>query len=193
MKANGTGPLGRQDYGTPTALLDAVRARFGRLDWDLAARADNAVCANYISPQQDSLKTKWEGFDFTHRVGGPINLWLNPPFKQADEFAAKCAEWYIGSVHPQSRLLFLVPASVDSNWWRDFVSAKARVLSLAPRLTFVGCDDPYPKPMALCVYEPCWPEQPRIMEPWNWKAQMKSLVAGWAKNSLMPNGLAIAA
>ena len=40
----------RQDWGTPPEFLDAVRARFGALDWDLAAHRKNAVSARYLGP-----------------------------------------------------------------------------------------------------------------------------------------------
>ena len=172
MTPQGTGPKGRQDYGTPVELLNAVKDRFGPLHWDLAATVENSVCVEYLSPHSDSLKMPWPPYnwDCKRDTYAPFQCWLNPPFSNIDPWAAKCAAWVCDErVVPGSRILFLVPASVGSNWWLHHVSGKARVLALSPRLTFVGCKDPFPKDCALCVYERSWPEQPPLVEPWRWQ------------------------
>jgi len=58
---------------------------------------------------------------------------------------------------PGSKLLFLVLESIDSNWWSDHVRGVARPLTLRPRVKFVGHEQGFPKPIAICVYDPSWP------------------------------------
>lgn len=130
----------RQDYGTPRELLDAVRSRFGTITVDLAAHVRNRVAPDWIGPERDSLAQDWT------RYGGL--LWLNPPFAKIAPWAAKCA----ASVGPTRTILLLTPASIGSRWFVDHVWRRALVIALVPRLTFDGCDTPYPKDCMLSVY-----------------------------------------
>lgn len=144
----------RQDYETPLDFISAVKGRFGPLEADLAATKENTKANMFITPEQDSLLPKWEW----SLLDG--NLWLNPPYSNIAPWARKC--------HIQSskgaKILFLVPASVGSEWFRRSVFNSALVLFLSPRLKFVGAKDPYPKDCILCCYG--WPAG---FECWRWK------------------------
>jgi hypothetical protein len=63
-------------------------------------------------------------------------------------------------------VLLLVPASVDANWFRDYVHERALVLPLSPRLTFIDQPAPINRPLMLCVYGP---NITPGFEPWQWK------------------------
>ncbi len=132
----------RQDYATPADFLAAVVARFGPLYFDLAASDDNAKAKHYFTIRDNSLVQEW------HKLPGL--LWLNPPFDHIMPWACKCAE----EAALGARILFLVPASVGSNWFNEFVHRKALVLALNGRL----CFDPahptwgYPKDCILAGY-----------------------------------------
>jgi phage N-6-adenine-methyltransferase len=138
----------KQDYGTPWEFIDTVEERFGQLEWDLAASADNCVVRNqeggrsaqFFSEQENSLGQDWQ------RVGGL--LWLNPPFDNIAKFAKKCVE----EANVRTRILLLTPASVDANWYWDFLRPHAIVYALSPRITFVGTEDPYPRGLLLSVF-----------------------------------------
>jgi len=132
-----------QVYGTPVEFLRAVKERFGKIGWDLAASAENNVAPEgcYFDEQDDALTKSWTGLTNDW-------LWLNPPFARNAEFAAKChAESLKGAP-----ILFLTPASVDSNWFADHVAPYAHSLWLGSRIQFVGAKDGYPKPLMLSVY-----------------------------------------
>lgn len=140
----------KQDYGTPEVFLKAVRRALGVKDFshDFAADDENAVCPSYWTIKDDSLKQsndKWR-----EKVGLYGWGWLNPPFSHIGPWAEKCAE--VGS--DGGHIAFLVPASVGSNWYRDFVHTHARVLFLNGRITFVGCKQGYPKDCILALYGP---------------------------------------
>lgn len=130
----------KQDYGTPWEFIRACERRFGLISWDLAATTENTKAPAWITPEMDSLAREW-------RMKG--NLWLNPPFADIGPWAEKCA---LDSSAHGARILFLTPASVGSNWFRDFVHGKALVLGLNGRLTFAGTDAPYPKDCILSAF-----------------------------------------
>ena len=142
----------RQDYQTPRALLDAVEDRFGRLTFDLAADELNRAAPHFYGVEQDALAQDWTA------LRG--NLWLNPPYADIRPWAAKCA----ASRGDGRRIFLLTPASIDSNWFADHVVRNALVIGVNPRVTFVGCSAPYPKPLMLSVIGP-WVG----FDVWRWK------------------------
>lgn len=127
----------RQDYETPRAFLDAVEKRFGDIRHDLAASAENAVCADYFDEHRSAFDHDWSVLRGV--------LWCNPPFAKIAPWVEKAAT----EANPQARILMLVPASIGTDWFADHVDGKAIVLGIRPRLTFVGCEDPYPKDLML--------------------------------------------
>lgn len=137
-----------QSVGTPWEFVDAVEARFGKLEWDLAASAENCVVRNmdgdrsskFFSVKENSLAQDWTN------LGSP--LWLNPPFDHIADFAKKC----VADADPRALVLLLTPGSIDANWWWEFCRPHAITYALSPRLTFVGHNQPYPKGLALHVF-----------------------------------------
>lgn len=130
----------RQDQGTPPEFIAAVTNRFGRISFDLAAHQRNAVVPQFYDRKDNSLIQPW------HKLRG--NLWLNPEFDDIEPWAMKCEyEARMGA-----KILFLTPASVGSNWYRDNIHGKAMVLFLNGRITFVGSDDPYVKDCMLTMF-----------------------------------------
>jgi len=125
----------RQDYETPKDFYAEVGRLFGYPTFDLAASYKNAKAAAFYTKNIDALSTLW-----------PKELcWLNPPFKDIQPWVKKCV------VSPGTNILVLVPASVGSNWFRDYVFNLARVYFLNPRLSFDGTA-PYPKDLMLLHY-----------------------------------------
>lgn len=128
-----------QNVGTPPELLDAVRDRFGELTFDLAASHENAVCAKYFTEYDDALVQSW-----------PTGLnWLNPPFGNIGAWVKKA--YAESQLQPHCRVIMLVPASVSTNWYRDYVDGKAYCIPIR-RVKFVGHDQVFPKDMMLIVY-----------------------------------------
>ncbi len=126
----------KQDYQTPDDLLAAIKAKYGPLEIDLAAREDNKKAPICITPEQDSLKTPWPI--------GPL-CWLNPPFSDIGVWAAKCNL-------AGSRVIMLTPASVGSEWYAKFCDRTCHTVFIRPRITFVGASDPYPKDCMLTLW-----------------------------------------
>ncbi len=133
----------KQDYGTPWAFMRALEARFGKIELDLAATKDNAKAPLFITPEDDSLRKDWDDY----AVKGGVKLsFLNPPFGSIAPWVRKC------SAAEHLRILFLVPASVGSNWWALNVHGAADlVLFVRPRLSFDGKNS-FPKDCAVAGY-----------------------------------------
>lgn len=134
--------------GTPREFLEAVEARFGPLEWDLAADAKNCVVLNgddepsgqFFSKKENSLAQDW-------RVLGGL-LWLNPPFDNVAPWAKKCAE----EANARTRIIFLTQASIGANWYWKWVRPYAVSYILHPRLVFVGETNHFPKDLMISLY-----------------------------------------
>lgn len=150
----------RQDYGTPPELLNAIRIAFNVDFWvDLAADDSNRICDLYYGVEQNSLLMPWAARFVPSRLNHVA--WLNHPFGDSDLWVKKCFQ---ETRQPGLKIVQLVPASVGSNWWRDYVHGETRVVFLNGRITFVGEHDPYPKDCALLF----WGDEPGY-EIWSWK------------------------
>lgn len=145
-----SGSDSKQDYGTPAIFTEACQAKFGPLVFDLAATPVNAVTPSFFdfSKGEDAFKSEWP------RQG---LCWLNPPYSSRDDSPHSLADWTKRCKEQAAlgtELLFLVPAAVGSNWFRDNVASAADVYLLNGRIAFVGETAGYTKDMMLCHYGP---------------------------------------
>ena len=146
----------KQDYSTPDDLLIAIQERFGEIKYDLAASEDNHVSEHlYFTEETDSLAQNW------HKLDGL--MWCNPPFANIEPWVKKAADSV--RMNPRIHLLMLLPASVGSNWYKDYGFGFAQTLFLNPRLTFKGMTTPYPKDIFALYYHAGLTGQ----SVWKWK------------------------
>lgn len=153
----------QQDYHTPACFLEPVKQYLGitKFLFDFAASSENTVCARYWDKATNSLAQKhWED-----QVKGGWG-WLNPEFADIREWAWRCADAAKAGGH----IALLVPASVGSNWFRDFVHGHAYVLALNGRIPFMPekPDWGYPKDCILALYGPAF--EPGF-DVWTWRRQ----------------------
>lgn len=130
-----------QTVETPADLIQIVERKFGPIEFDLAANAENCKGppGAFFSKEDNSLVQGW-----------PLDklCWLNPPFDMANKFTTKCATEATRGV----RILALLPASVGANWFAQNIHKKALVLVLNGRVKFVGHTQMYPKDLMICAY-----------------------------------------
>ena len=171
--------VSKQNYRTPKAFVRAVKQRFkiNRFSHDFAADSENTLAKTYFDEEMNAFGfSHWE--DFCRDGWG----WLNPPFANIGDWAARCVQ----TSDAGGNVLLLVPAGVGANWFRDYVHEKAQVLFLNDRLCFIEdwamTIDPasvkrgnpqfysspplYPKDCLLAVYGPNVTPGYRV---WNWK------------------------
>lgn len=153
-----------QAVATPPDLLEAVRKRFGHIDWDLAATRENSVAAgSYFGPgsefAEDALFAEWPRRP-------EMLCWLNPPYAHIGPWAAKA----VLESEQGCQLLMLVPAAVGADWFNRWVRPYAYVLELSPRVTFVNHAHAYPKDLIIAHYSPH-----RLIgrRAWEWKPPRK--------------------
>lgn len=129
---------------TPTDFIEAVktRLRIPSFGFDLAASPENAKAPAFFTEKDNALVQTW------HTIYGWS--WLNPPYSHIEPWVAKAGTEAKQGAH----IAMLVPASVGSAWWFNYVTKFAYVTFLNPRLTFVGHTSPYPKDLALLLFAP---------------------------------------
>ncbi len=121
------------EWPTPAWLVDALADEFGPFDLDPAATAGNAKAPAWYIAADDGLSLPWSG-----------RVWLNPPYgKVIGQWMAKAAS---ETVSGRAELVVtLVPAKVDTRWWRDAIAAASLVRIWPGRISFgdAGCPAPF--------------------------------------------------
>jgi phage N-6-adenine-methyltransferase len=148
-----------QNYRTPRDLLFAVQRKFGvRLAFDIACDRENAVAPQgFYYPEHDALASAWP------TLGADEAAWCNPQFNRSSAFAR------VASESPHCRTLMLVPASVGTNWWAEYVAPFALVAFLRPRIVFLNpdgsrCEAGINRDCALLAYG--WQPGVHVYEDW---------------------------
>lgn len=141
----------KQNYQTPPELLNALVYLTKRpYEFDLAADVNNRVATHYFDEALNALHSSYDWSDMYIDDKGLIKtLWLNPPFGEIKPFVKKASEtdW-----KPGQMLHVLVPASVGSKWFFDYVWGKAAITFLIGRIKFVGASGPFPKDCMILTY-----------------------------------------
>jgi hypothetical protein len=93
--------------------------------------------------------------------------WLNPPFEHIALWACMC----VSAMFFGADIAFLVPASVGSNWYRDYIHDQpgVKVIFLNGRPSFDGKAG-FPKDCMLVLFQGSFKEAPFTTEVWTWKA-----------------------
>lgn len=148
----------KQDYATPWDFVHRVERRLGIAQFalDLAADVTNKKAPEWLAEDDDALAGYW---DWAKMLYDGEWAWLNPPYTNIADWVAKCDKAQVDG----ARIALLVPASVGSNWFRDYVHEVAMVLALNGRISFDG-KNPYPKDLLLCLYG-----LPPGFDVWDWR------------------------
>lgn len=175
-----TGAESKQDYQSPANFIEAFELRFGPISFDLAASAHNKQHKCYFAAPNsedgnaialDSLAQDW--VDLSGKRPRSSNLWLNPEFRHIKPWAKKCLE-SAPYLKNDTNIPFLVPASVGSDWYNNYVFEKpcTHTIFLNGRLCFNGIDL-FPKDCMLIMYGP---KQDGKIEQWKWERWVKEFV-----------------
>ncbi len=148
-----------QSVGTPWDFFRLLDKEFS-FTFDLAADSANTKCHLHFNEQDNSLAQDW------------ADIWgwafLNPPFANIEPWVRKCYE----ESQRGAKIVALLPASVGSRWFAEWVWGKCELRFLTGRLTFIGHDKPYPKDLMLAIYaKGLWP----MVSPWDWKPRAEEL------------------
>lgn len=121
---------GRDDWATPEALFQAINARYGPFDHDVAAQRRTRKVQSYLGPdhpnphRRDALRVNWYG-----------NCWCNPPYGRGITEKWVRYGWHQAwEGHGSSALL--VPSRTSAGWFNRYVLRADRVVFLIGRVSF---------------------------------------------------------
>jgi phage N-6-adenine-methyltransferase len=140
------GDKAKQSIATPWAFIRALERRFGmRVDFDLAASAENAKAERFWSADDNALSgaCRWDRLEAEH--GAARLAYVNPPYANIKPWARKLADcrWLTRWT------VMLVPSSFATDW---FLELRGKVLIDAiPRIQFEGATHLYPKDLCIIV------------------------------------------
>jgi hypothetical protein len=119
------------DWGTPACVLDRV-LNMDRIILDPCHGPNGNVPAEVrYTEDDDGLSRSW--FD----VGGLV--YMNPPYKKKviNKWVEKSvSEWRLGA-----EIIALVPARVETQWFREYWDHAAAICFWSVRIKFVGPSD----------------------------------------------------
>lgn len=128
------------DWPTDPAVFAALNREFGPFDLDVCATAENAKCPRFYTEADDGLTQPWEGRVF---MNPPYGRFIGRWMRKARQEGARGAT-----------VVCLIPARVDTAWWRDSAREASLVRIFPGRLRFGPLDSPAPFPSALIVFGP---------------------------------------
>ena len=155
----------KDNWRTPRPLFEAIgrRLRIQRFVVDLAADQDNTLCEQFITAEEDALRTPWPADTW---------LWCNPPYSQTKEFVDRAV-----AEMDFCRSVLLVPAATDTRWWADAFASATVTLLLTGRVSFV--DPETGKPMSgnttgstVFVFGPLAASLDYGVHIWDWKKDL---------------------
>lgn len=113
-----------QEWCTPQWLFDSLNEEF-HFALDAAANNSNAKCTKYYTAETDSLQQDWSS------AGGAI--FCNPPY-------GRTLKKWVQKAHEESekgaRVVMLIPARTDTQYFHDYIYGKAEIRFLRGRLKF---------------------------------------------------------
>lgn len=120
----------KMDWQTPAGLFDYVSRKVGGFDLDAAAHHSNHLCDRWLGPAgewEDALSDRpW------CEAGNTI--WLNPPYGR--NVGAWVERAYRETVAPNLRVVCLIFARTDTQWWHDWVMKAELVQFIKGRIAF---------------------------------------------------------
>lgn len=111
-------------WSTPQSFFDALHAEFN-FTLDVCALPSTAKCQRYFTPEVDGLKQSWVGETF----------WMNPPYGRGQNVYAWVEKAY-QDTRKSGTGVCLLPASLDTRWFHQFVMRAADWRIVADRLWF---------------------------------------------------------
>lgn len=123
-------PLDQRDlWRTPPALFASLDAEFC-FQLDAAAAPHNALCRKFITVEQNTLETPWDGY-----LSTPGYVWLNPPYSDITPFVKKAAAESLNQIGT----VMLVPADTSVGWFKEAIQTASEVRFItAGRLAFIN-------------------------------------------------------
>ncbi len=116
------------DFRTPPFIFDSVNTKFGPFTLDVCASAENNLCQQWFSKEQNALTQQWNA----------ENCWCNPPYKDTKAFVQKALEQVINNSQC-NRAVILLQAYTDCSVWHEIIFRHATtIVFVRSRIAFHG-------------------------------------------------------
>lgn len=129
------------EWETPQDLYDKRHGEFNFVV-DVCARAENAKCSAFFSPEVNGLVQPW------HQYG---TCWMNPPY-------GRNISMWVQKAYEESQkgatVVCLLPARTDTRWFQDYCLKHGEVRFIRGRLKFGGAANPAPFPSVIVIFRP---------------------------------------
>lgn len=110
---------GKDDWGTPQRLYDALNKEFS-FTMDACADESNFKHENYYTAETDGLKADWGG----------QTVFCNPPYSKRGKGKTGQEDWiekaYKESTENGATVVMLIPARTDTKAFHNFILGKAQ-------------------------------------------------------------------
>lgn len=113
------------EWATPLDVFERIAAAYGPFDLDACCRPETAKARRYFTKDDDALTKRWTG-----------RVWVNPPYSDPRPWIEKAMSAAVSG--DASRVVMLLPASTDTNWFHDLVLPFADVVFVKGRVKFLG-------------------------------------------------------
>lgn len=124
-------------WETPQDFFDRLDKEFG-FTLDVCALPGNAKCKRYYTPEQDGLKQPWTGV-----------VWCNPPYGRE---IGKWVERAAHSADNGAKVVMLLPARTDTQWFHRYIYGHACIRFVQGRLKFGNSKSGAPFPSMVVVF-----------------------------------------
>lgn len=111
-------------WETPQAFFEMLDEEFG-FTLDVACLPGTAKAANYFTPADDGLAQDWSGHI----------CWMNPPYGRGQDVFSWVRKAY-STGENGSTVVALLPASVDTRWFHEYVIRATEIRFVRDRLWF---------------------------------------------------------
>jgi len=111
-------------WATPQPFFDMLNREF-QFTLDVAALPGTAKCSRYFTPEDDGLSCSWDGETF----------WMNPPYGRGQNVYQWVKKAY-ETAKAGGTGVALLPASVDTKWFHEFVMKATEIRFVRDRLWF---------------------------------------------------------
>jgi site-specific DNA-methyltransferase (adenine-specific) len=127
-----------ENWETPQWLFDELNAKYS-FNLDPCCTAETAKCNKFFAKETNGLNQSWAG----HTV------FMNPPYGR--EIGQWMKKAYLEALQPNTLIVCLVPARVDTAWWCDYAT-RGDVYFFQGRLKFGSAKNGAPFPSALVIF-----------------------------------------
>lgn len=126
-------------WSTPQDFYDELDKEF-HFTLDPCATPENAKCKKYYTTKEDGLKQDWS----------KEAVFCNPPYGKAiKDWVKKC---YEESLKPNTKVVMLIPARTDTQYFHDYIYHKAEIRFIKGRLKFGESKNSAPFPSMVVVF-----------------------------------------